>query len=346
VPQVVFARPPIMSPRLVLHADDLGMNRAVSEGILRGFREGLLTSTSLLANAPDADRALQRWKELTAEHFAGGLPSATVRIQLGDAGRPFDLGVHLNLTQGRPLTDSRYPTELLDVEGRFPGIFGLFARLQRYGTRFHAAVQAELEQQVQVVCDHGLRPTHLNGHQYIEMLPAVTQLLPRLLDRFGIQVVRVALEPSLWRTTVLRAQPWKWPMARLKRAFAGRFLARIDVLGVAHPDAFFGTIHAGSVDLPLLRQFLKKGVRNQLRRTIAGGAGIPVCRSTKSGTVEVGLHPGEAAEGESAQDQTAGWHDPLAAARPNELRMLLSAELPTLLQSAGWRLGRLATVGK
>lgn len=64
--------------RLVLHADDLGMNRAVTHGILRGFRLGLLTSTSLLANAPDAAR-LREWKRLEEDRAAGRLASQAVR---------------------------------------------------------------------------------------------------------------------------------------------------------------------------------------------------------------------------------------------------------------------------
>ncbi len=46
--------------RIVFHADDFGMNRAVTDGILRGFQHGLITATSLLANAPDAARAITR----------------------------------------------------------------------------------------------------------------------------------------------------------------------------------------------------------------------------------------------------------------------------------------------
>lgn len=102
------------------------MNRAVSDGILHGFRHGLLTSTSLLANAPDAARALSLWKGLLIERSNGLLPSAEAHRRLDDPDCPFDLGVHLNLTQGRPLGD-RYPGELLDAEGRFPGVFSLFA---------------------------------------------------------------------------------------------------------------------------------------------------------------------------------------------------------------------------
>ena len=46
------------------HADDFGMSRAASDGILHGFEHGLLTSTSLLANAPDAGRAMEQWPRL------------------------------------------------------------------------------------------------------------------------------------------------------------------------------------------------------------------------------------------------------------------------------------------
>jgi predicted glycoside hydrolase/deacetylase ChbG (UPF0249 family) len=308
-------------PRLVLHADDLGMNRAVTAGVLGGFRHGLLTSTSLLANAPDAPDALEQWKTLLSEHAAGRLPSAARRKQLDDPLRPFDLGVHLNLTQGRPLSDS-YPAELLDSEGRFPSVFALFARLGHRGDRFQAAIRAELIAQAQMVCDQGLRPTHLNGHQYIEMLPVVREIVPELLNRFGITVVRVPCEPGLWRSTVLRGQFGRWPLAAVKHLFAQRFRTRMDALRVIHPAAFFGTAHAGCIDLGLLRRFLADARPNQL--------------------VEVALHPGETSEGVSPEDQAAGWHDPLADWRPNELRMLTSAELAEFLASAGWRLGRLS----
>jgi chitin disaccharide deacetylase len=297
------------------------MNRAVSAGILRGFREGLLTSTSLLANAPDADGALQQWKKLTAEHAAGRLPSAAARARLDDPAQPFGLGIHLNLTQGRPLSGCRYPAELLDPEGRFPGVFAFFARLRRRPDTFQAAIRTELEQQVQVICDHGLQPTHLDGHQYIEMMPQLAQVVSELLDRFGINVVRVARERSLWRSTVLCGRFWKWPLACVKQAFARRFRARMDALGIAHADVFFGTVHAGSIDLPLVRRFLASAPNDRL--------------------AEIGLHPANPSEGESPEDRANGWHDPLAASRPNELRMVMSAELVTYLEAAGWRLGRL-----
>lgn len=307
--------------RLFLHADDFGMNRAVSEGILRGFREGLLTSTSLLANAPDAAWALDRWKGLEEERAACQLGSTEARRKLGDPDCPFDLGVHLNLTQGRPLTGGGYPAELLDDDGRFPGVFALFTRLRRSGHRFRDAIRAELEQQVQFVCDGGPRPTHLNGHQYIEMMPAISAIVLEIMEQFGIKAVRVAWEPSLLRTTAFHdCQIAKWPMACVKHHFGGRFRALVNARRIVHPDAFYGTAHAGAIDLGLLRVFLTSGRKYRL--------------------VEIALHPGEAAAATSPEKAADGWGDPLAAGRPSELRMLTSPELVARLASAGWQLGR------
>ncbi len=307
---------------LILPADDFGMSRAVDEGIFQGFRRGLLTSSSLLSNAPNAAQALQEWKTLVADHAAGNLPSAEWRKSLDDPTTAFDLGVHLNLTQGRPLMGDRFPAELLDDKGCFPGIFRLFGSLQRYGQRFQEAVSAELERQIQFIFDHGLTPSHLNGHQYIEMIPAVTAIVEKLLPRFGIKNVRVARERSLFRTTVLRGQPQRWPLALVKRLFAQRFHSRMDALNISHPDVFFGTAHAGGIKLALLRQFLN-AARGLSR-------------------VEVALHPGSAWADTNAQKSSNGWSDPLAQDRPRELAMLTAAELHSMLQTLGWKLGRLA----
>jgi predicted glycoside hydrolase/deacetylase ChbG (UPF0249 family) len=314
------------SLRVILHADDLGLNSGVTDGILEGFRRGVLTSTSVLSNAPDASRALQIWRPLLDELAAGAIPSQASRRRLDDPAKPFDLGVHLNLTQGRPLTGGAYPQELLDDEGHFPGIFTLFKRLCSYdkppfSARLQAKVREELARQIEFVLDHGLKPTHLNGHQYIELLMTVAASLPLLLARYDIRVVRVAEEPFLLRTTLLRgAMPQTWILGQFKRFYAKRYHRVVDMLGLKHPDRFHGTAHAGCVDLKLMQKFLKL-------------ASPPIA------SLEIGLHPGMES---SCTIQDDGWRDPLSAYRPLELQLLTSIELVENLERRGVRLGRLS----
>lgn len=311
---------------LILHADDLGLNRAVNEGIFRGFRYGPLTSTALLANGPAAFEALQQWKLLEAELTAGKLPSAAIRRTLFDMPLKFDLGVHLNLTEGRPLSGNRYPDKLLDREGRFPGVFVLFAKLIAWGNALRSAIHEELELQIQLVCDHRLRPTHLNGHQYIELLPVVKNLIPELMKKFGIRAVRTACEPAIFQTTIRAGfECEKWMLGCAKQLFARRFRAMLHTQRHVSPEGFFGTVHAGEVDLELLTRFLAAGEK---------------CR-----TVEIGLHPGAASQSPSLEAPEV-WSDPLAHLRPLELEMLLSSRLIELLRSTGRRLGRLAALAQ
>ena len=76
--------------RLIVNADDFGLTAGVSRGILRAHREGLVTSTTVLASLPAQP-------ELDA--------TATASPGLG-------LGLHFNLTWGRPVSpggDGRVP---------------------------------------------------------------------------------------------------------------------------------------------------------------------------------------------------------------------------------------------
>ena len=70
--------------RLIVNADDFGLTRGVSAGILAARRHGIVTGTTVLVTA-----ALDR--DQLAEARASGL----------------GIGLHVNLTLGRPLTGAK-----------------------------------------------------------------------------------------------------------------------------------------------------------------------------------------------------------------------------------------------
>lgn len=319
--------------RLVLHADDFGLNADVSRGVIGGFSAGLLTSTSILANAPAARLALGLWQRLEESRQAGTLPSAETRRRLGEPDLAFDLGVHLNLTQGNPLTAS-FPGRLLDDCGRFLSPGGLYRRLVRHGTQCAAAIEAELAAQIDFVASRGLSISHLNGHQYVEMMPVVVGMVPRLARRFAIGRVRAAVEPRHGRNSLqggagrhgrlpgIRLSAW--PLSVVKQFHARRLAGNLAAASVARPDAFFGASHAGRVDLGLMRCFLRAAGNSRL--------------------IEIALHPGLAPAVGHTVDEA--WRDPLAALRAGELEMLRSASLADLIAAHGAELGRLAVRGR
>ena len=216
--------------------------------------------------------------------------------------------MHLNLTQGRPLTAGRYPPELLDAEGRFPGIFGLYGRLCRGGRRFAAAIQDELACQIQVLFDHGHVPSHLNGHQYAELIPAVSRAVAAMVERFRVRSVRVALERA-WTAAL------GWP---------GISTTRWLIAGVQR------IMPGGSAAVwPAGRGVARRLFRLPDRRPPTSRHSVHLLsaaeRSARRGRLAPGQEP--AAEAVPLTGDAAGWHDPLAAWRPGELELLVSTEL-------------------
>ncbi len=165
---------------LIVSADDLGWTEGVNHGIAEAFRNGIVTSTSLLANGAA---------------FAGGVEIARGAPGLG-------VGVHLNLSDGAPLAERETVTSLLNDNGEFAG--GAESLLLRRARRelLLDEVEREWDAQIQKVRDAGMEPTHLDGHRHVHMLPGLFEIALRLAKRHGIGAIRVSLEDSNLRAAL------------------------------------------------------------------------------------------------------------------------------------------------
>jgi predicted glycoside hydrolase/deacetylase ChbG (UPF0249 family) len=155
---------------VIINADDFGMNSSVNRAILSSVEQGLVTSTSIMANMPGFEEAAG----LAREH--GEL-----------RGR---VGVHLNLTEGRPLSQPILRCQL------FCGADGSFywkreRPLFRFEKRVKDAAYEELRMQLQKVVEAGITPTHLDSHHHIHTEWAVVPLVRRLAREFRIPRVRL-----------------------------------------------------------------------------------------------------------------------------------------------------------
>src|SRR5579863_3360998 len=84
---------------LIVNADDLGWTAGVNRGIAEAHRNGIVTSTSLLANGGA---------------FANGVKAAGELPGLG-------VGVHLNLSDGKPIAPVEQVKSLINDNGEFSG---------------------------------------------------------------------------------------------------------------------------------------------------------------------------------------------------------------------------------
>jgi predicted glycoside hydrolase/deacetylase ChbG (UPF0249 family) len=174
---------------VVVNADDFGFSPEVTEGILRAHREGIVTSTTVVANMPAAGDAVARLAEVP---------------QLG-------VGVHLNVSQGPPLSAAGR---------RLAGAGGVMARsavgvVLACATRpwLLDAVEAEFDAQVRWLLARGVRATHLDSHRHVHAFPTVFPRVLRLARRYDIPAVRWACE----------ALPGGgWPVAEARQRFVAR----------------------------------------------------------------------------------------------------------------------------
>jgi predicted glycoside hydrolase/deacetylase ChbG (UPF0249 family) len=134
--------------QLLITADDFGLTDGVSRGILQCLRRGIVTTTSGLVCDPFARRRLKRWSRM-----------------LG--GRA---GVHLQLTDGRPLSDPAQASSLVTRTGvfpRFPNAIGDINPVE---------VRREWHAQVAAFQACGVTPTHIDTHHYVHEHPVAFEL--------------------------------------------------------------------------------------------------------------------------------------------------------------------------
>jgi chitin disaccharide deacetylase len=165
---------------LIVNADDLGWTAGVNRGIAEAHRNGMVTSTSLLANGAA---------------FEDGVKTACELPALG-------VGVHLNLSDGLPTSAPDQVKSLLNEKGEFAGgPENLFLRLSTKGLDT-TEVEKEWDTQIAKVRASGIHPTHLDGHKHVQMLPGLFIIALRLAKRHNIEAVRVAHEASPLRTAL------------------------------------------------------------------------------------------------------------------------------------------------
>ena len=245
---------------LIVNADDLGWTEGVNRGIVEAHRNGLVTSTSLLANGGA---------------FYAAVTVARENPRLG-------VGVHLNLSDGPPAAKPGEVPDLLNVAGCLANSpESLLLRIAT-GNLPLGQVECEWHAQIQRIRDLGIEPTHLDGHKHVQMLPGLFEIAVGLAKKHGIRAIRISHEESRLRAALSSAGGQKTGVV-LKQGAQARGLKLLapdaretaERAGLAITDYFCGIAQTGE----LTREGLERLLEN-----------LP------EGTTELMCHPGYADE--------------------------------------------------
>lgn len=239
--------------KLILNADDFGMTRGVNEGIVRAHRQGILTSTTLMANGEAFDDAVER---------AGANP------ELG-------VGCHLVLVGGKCVAPRESVASLADADGTLPDSLPLFVARISSGMIRGEEIERELRAQIEKIRGAGIEPTHLDTHKHTHAHPRVMEILGKVSKECRITRVRKPIEElhDSWQTSRAGGQGISLQIlaAGAVRTIAPQFRTIANKYGLLSPDHFLGLATTGRLGAARLRGMIG---------------------TVREGTTEIMLHPG------------------------------------------------------
>ncbi len=158
--------------RVVINSDDFGYSPDVNKATLMAFDKGYISSTTMLAN------------------FEEGFEDAREKINnnLIDTKA---VGIHLNLTEGTPLTEgikscSRFcDGKLFHGKARQSQIFKLAADERN-------AVKEELNAQIEKIKTLGFTPSHIDSHHHVHTEWAIMNIIKQLAPQHNISKIRLS----------------------------------------------------------------------------------------------------------------------------------------------------------
>lgn len=144
--------------KLIMNADDFGISKAINLGIIEGFKNGIVRSTTLMCNMEATEHAVNLAKE---------------NPELG-------VGIHLVLTAGRPL--SKNVNTLIDDKGNF----------LKYDKMADAAciedVRKEFRCQFEKFLSFGIVPTHIDTHHHVHSMDSIFEVVAELAEEYNVPV--------------------------------------------------------------------------------------------------------------------------------------------------------------
>jgi len=220
--------------QLIINADDYGLEENINQGILQAFTDGLVTSTTVLANGPA---------------FLPGIEDLRKHPDLG-------VGVHLTLVNGQPLSPLEEVTTLVDKQGFFPSDYGHFFSLFLRGRISLEEIKKEWRKQISRLKEQGIEPTHLDSHQHLHIFPGLVDVAIELAKEFGLKRIRFPKEGFLFQGGGIPSlgRFFSRNLLSAVAAFSQRKLEREKILT---PNYFYGMLWGGSLEEDKLKSILQ-----------------------------------------------------------------------------------------
>ena len=219
--------------QLLVNADDFGLCRGVTDGILEGHQQGIVTSTSIMA---------------TGDAFAYAASQLPSNPKL-------NVGVHLTLVEEGPACDPAQIPTLVQPDGRLPKNYSALLLGVVLGRVRLRDIERELRAQIEKCVAAGLQPTHLDSHQHVHALPTLFKLVVRLAQEYKIRGIRIPRDSTRWRGS--RSGSFLQTAPKTGLCWLARYDGRALPQGLVACDQMVGLFDSGSLTEDCLLQIIE-----------------------------------------------------------------------------------------
>lgn len=222
--------------RLIVNADDFGLHSEINRGIIKGYKDGFITSTSLMCSAPAFSDAVELAKECPG---------------LG-------IGVHLTLVGGvKPLLPIEEVASLVDERGLLFPDYIAFSKRFYTGTIKKSELEKELRAQIECALATGLAITHIDSHQHTHVLPGINDVVLDLCKKYKLSKIRIPQEAYTFNGGFEAS--WGRTIGRNGLTFFSKILKnKAQAVGISSTDNFFGMLAGGNLNARLVRNIIKQ----------------------------------------------------------------------------------------
>ncbi len=231
--------------KVIINGDDFGLNPEVNRGIIRAFREGILTSASIMVNMPGFEDALNLLKKNPL----------------------LDIGLHVNIFRGKPVLPDYKTKTFTDKRGFFlQSALKIVKRIYLKQFDF-MRLEEECEAQIIKALDRGINITHIDSEKHLHFIKPIYKIITKLGLKYGVINIRNINEfPYLTKSFLNLRYIFN---SNLYKVFLLQFLSnRIKKINFLNPDIYtpdysFGILESGCMDIRKYRElfiYLKDGV--------------------------------------------------------------------------------------
>lgn len=155
--------------RLIITADDCGLSEGINQAIYDLHRQGYVTAASVMTNFPAHRQALDLLRDCPE----------------------LDLGIHLALTDGHPVTgQGRHHPHLLNEDFSFRSHISLYIRSHFFSADAVNWIHQELDAQMRRFTDVGLQPQHISTHHHFHAIPLLRRIVHELAEQYQVAWAR------------------------------------------------------------------------------------------------------------------------------------------------------------